>query len=520
MFAQLRFRLYRFILGFVTAKGFKEQKVWPLEIPVRARIDVEPLAPELPRLFGAKNFPATEHADQRLKEIKKRAKLLPVVSKLPAAETASVSDDYDRFLDQVYPSRYRKIWSTPPVAPPEFQSDDVLAALAVSGPFAMYLRRASTLEDVDALSLSAAAPNDFVIDMTMFDGHEAKQGLLAPGGLAVFGVDGDRLRTKGIVYQGELHPPGDRSFVRASRVFLCAMNTHLTTLTHNVTLHLGFVTPMAVASTNELSPDHPIRRLLHPAFQTTLIGNHEVAAFQIVGEGSFATQLFSHEYETLVNLINEHLADFRPVDLDPQAAFDYQGLAGSSLALPFWDDDLALWQINLQYVSRYVEHYYQNDPAVADDRELVAWAASLDSLLPSGLYDDRDYLVAGQPLTRATLARLCATYLHTSSATHDVVNNAVWDYSTLSYVVPTVVPSSLEHQDVRLSFDLMNTILGTWKPFNMLIDGVSDLALDDTGRAIMDDYVQALVERQAVMNTEPRRAGRIYPAELNPSVSN
>ena len=57
---------------------------------------------------------------------------------------------------------------------------------------------------------------------------------------------------------------------------------------------------------------------MHPAFQTTLIGNHEVAAFQIVGAGSFATKLFSHDYATLVTLINEHLRDFRPVDLDPR----------------------------------------------------------------------------------------------------------------------------------------------------------------------------------------------------------
>jgi hypothetical protein len=101
-----------------------------------------------------------------------------------------------------------------------------------------------------------------------------------------------------------------------------------------------------------------------------------------------------------------------------------------------------------------------------------------------------------------------------------VVNNAVWDYSTLNYAIPTVVPESLEHQDVRLSFDLMNTILGTWKRFNMLVDGVSELALDDDGRRIMTDYVEELQLRQAEMNAEPCRAGRIYPADLNPSVSN
>jgi hypothetical protein len=141
-------------------------------------------------------------------------------------------------------------------------------------------------------------------------------------------------------------------------------------------------------------------------------------------------------------------------------------------------------------------------------------------LFPSGLYDDRGYLTAGEPLTRSMLVRICATVLHTSSTTHDVVNNAVWDYSTLNHVVPTVVPESLEPQDVRLSFDLMNTIIGTWKPYNMLIDGVSVLALDEDGRQIMDGYIGALADRQKVMDSEARRAGRTYPNELNPSVSN
>ena len=87
-----------------------------------------------------------------------------------------------------------------------------------------------------------------------------------------------------------------------------------------------------------------------------------------------------------------------------------------------------------------------------------------------------------------------------------MVNNAVWDYSTLNYVVPTVVPESLEHQDVRLSFDLMNTIVGTWKPFNMLVDGVSvwrwTRRAGDHGR-----LRDALLARQAEMDAEPRRPG-------------
>jgi hypothetical protein len=510
MLAHLRFRLYRWLFGTFTAKGFQGQKVWPLELPSDDNLDVEPLAEELPRLIGVTTFPRTEHADSRAREVRLRGWLLRLVSRIPARKTAPIATDLPGLLDEIYPARYRKIWPQPPTVPPELEADDILAALAVGGPFAMYLQEASTLDLADR-DAAGVRPDDFVIDMRGFDRYVPKAGLLAPGGLAIFRVDGDHLRTRGIRYEDRLHEPGDGGFDRARRVFLCALNTHLTTLVHNVTFHLAYITPMAVASTNELPTDHPVRRLLHPAFHTALIGNYELAKFQIVGPRGFATTLFSHEYPTLVQIISDHLEQFRPADLDPEVAVKHRGLDEATIALPFWDDQLALWRIARDYVGAYVGNYYADDAAVGNDPELQRWLEALDRSLPSGLYDDHGYLTAGAPLTRAMLARVCATVLHTSSTTHDVVNNAVWDYSTLSHVVPTVVPESLEPQDVRLSFDLMNTIIGTWKPYNMLTDGVSELALDEDGRRIMDDYVEALVDRQRVMDTEAHRAGRTYP---------
>ena len=521
MSSRLRFDLYRWLVGRVTERGFKDQQVLPIEVPGNDHIEVEPVASELARLFGPCNFPSTEHAGSRARAVRFRKLLLPLVSRIPAARTEPIATDHAGLLEQIYPERYRKIWPNPPVVPPELEADDLLAALAVSGPFAMYLRRGSTLDDGPDLG-GVVASDDFVIDMRFFDPYEPKPGLLAPGGLAVLAVDGERLRTRGVLYADRFHEVGAAGFERASRALLCALNTHLTTMVHNVTIHLAYVTPMVVASTNELDPDHPIRRLLHPAFQTTLIGNRELAQFQVVGAGSFATTLFSHDYPTLVTMINAHLDGFRIAALDPDVAFDRRGLRDAVIALPWWDDAMALWEINHAYVERYVDHHYADDAAVADDAQLARWTEELDRLLPSGLYDETAYPSPGDPLDRRSLARICATFLHTSSATHDVVNNSVWDYSTLNYAIPTVVPASLEPPDVRLSFDLLTTLIGTWKPYNLLIDGFSMLALDDGGRQIMDDYVEALLDRQRAMDADGagHRVGRIHPRDLNPSVSN
>ena len=62
-----------------------------------------------------RSFPPTEHAAKRLKEIKRRARLLPIVSqaarrRAPRRSATTTS----AFLAEIYPARYRKIWPTAP----------------------------------------------------------------------------------------------------------------------------------------------------------------------------------------------------------------------------------------------------------------------------------------------------------------------------------------------------------------------------------------------------------------------
>jgi hypothetical protein len=98
----------------------------------------------------------------------------------------------------------------------------------------------------------------------------------------------------------------------------------------------------------------------------------------------------------------------------------------------------------------------------------------------------------------------------------------VWNYSTLNFLIPTVVPESGELQDQRLSFDLISTLIGTWKPFNMLLDGISVLALDDDARGLMDGYVEDLRQIDARLDATvgDREPDLTYARYLNPSVSN
>jgi hypothetical protein len=521
MLSGLRFGLYKLLIAKSQEAGFRKQVVYPLELPSAGRIEVEPLAPELPRLLLARNFPASEHAGQRYRDFRRSVPLARLVSRIAPTRTAPIASDLAGFLRQIYPERYRKLWPDAPMLPAELAGGgDLLASLAVKGPFAAYLRRVEPA-DLTAGDAGTIGTVDYVIDMRVFEDYPVKPGLLRPGGTALFGVEGSRLCTRGIVYRGQYHAAGSASFGGVTRPFLCALNTHLTTLIHNVSIHLACVTPVVIATTNELAPEHPLRRLLHFACQTALIGNLQVGHFQLADAGGFSTGIFSHDYPVLVQIINRHLDNSHLADLDPDHDLDRRGVARTPFPYPQRDNVLALWRVTRDFVSRYLDIYYPDDHAVACDMALERWRRELDRLLPAGLAD-RDRWIGSGALDRVALKRIAATFLHTSTVTHDQVNNVVWNYSTLNFLIPTVVPESGEQQDQRLSFDLISTLIVTWKPFNMLFDGISKLALDADARVAMDDYVAQMraAEDRLVADEGPDQPDLTYPRNLNFSVTN
>jgi arachidonate 15-lipoxygenase len=519
----VRFGLYRFLMGLVQAQDFKLQVVLPLELPGNERIQIEPLAPEFPRLFRATNFPASEHAEKRYKRVVRSKPLLGLIGRIGPRRTAPIPADIEGFLAAVYPARYRKLWPKPPAVPAGLgEALDRLASLALRGPFACYLRRADAPAGAAGDPTGGVAgPNDYVIDMSLFDGYPTKPGLMKPGGVAVFGLEAGRLCTRGIVRDGALVTPDAPAYALTERAFLCALNTHLTTLAHNAVVHLSLVTPVALATTNELPPDHPVRRLLHWGFQTVLVGNWELATFQIIGPGSFAAEIFSHEYGTVVELINRHIERFRIADLDPEQDVARRGMGDTPFEQPGRDNLLTFWAITKDFVHRYLALYYKDDAAVAGDEALTRWRSVLDTLLPGGLADDTSWVGNG-PLTLAELERICSAYIHTSTVTHDQLNNVVWNYSTLNFWIPLQVPASGEQQDQRVSFDFISTLIGTWKPFNMLTDGISLLALDEQARALMNGYVDDLRKVDVALAEKglDREPDFTYARNLNFSVTN
>jgi hypothetical protein len=365
----------------------------------------------------------------------------------------------------------------------------------VRGPYASYLR--------------ARDDGTYTVDVDWIAEYDVAPGLARPGGVAVFTVRDGRLRTESVGLAG-LTPE------HAQAAYLAALNEDLTTFRHNVSIHLAMLTPFALATSNCLRSTHPVRRLLHHCFNTVLVGNVELSSAQLSGPLGFAATVFSHEADELLRMVDDHLARFDFWDFEPDTQFARRGTTDTPFPYPYRDNMLRLWAPTRAYVEAYLRLYYASDDDTAADTRLASWAEELDRLLPNGI----DVPVGG--ITFEWLARVCATLIHVSTVEHDMLNNVTWNYSTFGWLIPTVVPQSGEPMDSRRAFDLIATLIPTWKPYNMLLTSdIPTLALDDDADAVMRQWLDALDRIQNEMDAvDPRDPTLSYPAYLNVSISN
>jgi hypothetical protein len=510
MIAPLRFSMYQAIVARFMTRGFREHPVTPLAQPVDTTIEHvahDDLFPELPlpRVRVAASFLPSDDAERRRKLIRTRTTLRALLVRLPPRRTPPVPTDEHEFLRMLYHPAYRRVWPRAPALPPELHGDpDVIAQLAVRGPFASYLRKARA----DDVAAGDAADDDYVIDLTDHLEHDVHEGLLRPGGKAVLSVRSGELRTTA-VHRGDLLEPE-----LAQRALLAALNEDMTTFRHNLCLHNVILTDMAIATMNHLDSRHPIRRVLQQTFHTLLIGNRENSSGQLSGPLGFAVTLFSHPAEEVSAIAQRRLDALDFFDFEPEEQFARRGTTETPFAYPYRDNVLELWAATRDYVTAYVDLYYPTDEAVADDPAIHAWADELDTLLPGGITRPEGF-------SRDWLVRVCATVIHLSSVEHDYLNNVVWDYGTFGWVVPTVVPASGEHMDQLRAFDLITTLFLTWRPFNMLLSSdIESMALDDAGRAVMLAWLDRLRAIQAEMESRGDDPSLSYPANLNISITN
>ena len=234
--------------------------------------------------------------------------------------------------------------------------------------------------------------------------------------------------------QGEpsqLYMASDPSTVwlAAKLIFLSVQSGYHQLVSHFVRTH-ACTEPYLIALRRQLSPTHPIFRLLVPHTRYTLPINAAARSLLInkggviestFSPGSFSMRLSAHVYGATWQFKDEGLAaDLRKRGFPTSA----EGLAEFGLEYPYAEDGLLIWDALSEYFSDYVAYYYKSDEEVLEDARLQAW---WNDVRANGHPDVTNGWI--DLTSRDALVEICSTIAWVASAHHAAVNFGQYDYS-------------------------------------------------------------------------------------------
>ena len=343
----------------------------------------------------------------------------------------------------------------PPIAA-NFQQDKVFAEMRLAGPNPVMLQLVQSMPDnfpVTDEHLRQAVSNDsleaafqegrlFLCDYSILnhvdcgDFPHGQKYLYAP--LAMFVVEkttGDLLP---FAIQAKQRPgaknpvfspkDGFNWLIAKTIVEIADGNVH-ESVTHLGRTHL-FVEPFVVSTFRQLSPRHPIGRLLAPHFQGTLAINEAAWQHLIANKGA-VDKLLGVTIDDARRLTAEGVQTFRVNDAFQPLTFSARGVANAE-TLPnyaYRDDSMLYWEAIHEWVASYVNAFYPNDNEVCEDIELQSWYRELiakDGGRIAGFGRE------GGLYTKDYLAEVVSLVIFTASVQHAAVNFP--QYDLMSYV--------------------------------------------------------------------------------------
>ena len=203
---------------------------------------------------------------------------------------------------------------------------------------------------------------------------------------------------------------------------------------HELISHLGrthlVVEPFIVPTYNDLPEHHPLRNLLIPHFEGTVLINYGAHAI-LVAPGGTVDSLLASTIGADTSLTGKgtqsYLFNFNAIDF-PQTLVD-RGVNNSETlpVYPYRDDGQLIWNAIHTWVNDYLSIYYADDAAIVADRDLQNWGATLVSL-DGGRVQNFGENSQGEIKTRDYLVKAISTIIFTGSAQHAAVNFAQKTY--------------------------------------------------------------------------------------------
>ena len=152
---------------------------------------------------------------------------------------------------------------------------------------------------------------------------------------------------------------------------------------HQAGAHLGMthlvMEGVCVITHRNLSPSHPIFKLLAPHFLYLIAVNH-MALRSLVSPGGWVDSTMTYGAEGMMQTVIKVMSRWRldvqgtlPEDLKSRGVDDVNVLP----YYPYRDDALLIYDAILNYVSGYVDLYYTENKMLKEDSELQSWGKDL-----------------------------------------------------------------------------------------------------------------------------------------------
>ena len=422
--------------------------------------------------------------------------LYPVVS---THQPEAHADPQTRF-ERAYTFLYRLTRDAPrwhPQLADAQRRGELLARLAVGGPFAKLLQRAP--------ARSAGGGDAYVFDLEHLRNYPVRDGLVHLGSRTHFTAVGSQLAVDAIEYDGERIPAGHPRWEFYERIVLAGLATHLTVWRQGMEHHVGGLAAVPVIIHNELPHDHPVRRLLAPHMAQTITTS--VHTHVTLRRSGFDVTGFTFPYDVILRYYNDGAAAFDITRLDVALDAQNRGIA-QTLDYPYLPQALRLYGIFEKYVADYLAIYYKSEEAPAGDVHVRGWYEALDAQLVRGI---KHYAPA---LTRQNLTRLCTLLMYNAAVGH--TENSLQDYAVF---MPTTVRRDGKQQSVGQVQNVVNFQLLIATPTSLLLNDISHLALDGEAASVMRRFTQSLLSLQRELESQPSHYWFVFPATLEAGVS-
>ncbi|GAQ78621.1 lipoxygenase family protein [Klebsormidium nitens] len=311
---------------------------------------------------------------------------------------------------------------------------------------------------------------------------------------------------------GAVSPSDDpERFALAKQIFLASAATYNSILHHTMGVHVAMAECFEIAARNTLSGSHPLLRLLWAHFFGAIRSNAQTIRTDLQGGffNSTFESVFSWPREEIFKAVADYWTDgFDLLEMDPSHyCMDVDSPAANNLR--------ELWGVIAMYSKDYLSIYYKDDEAVATDASIVRFLTLLNNLVPGGVTN----VVNPVTPTLSGLTKLAAVFIWSGTGEHGAVGQNMWNYVCWTATWPLrVYQGALREDKDRYQLWLnYNYILNV--PRASLVKDFSDLALDSKGEAVMKELQKRLKKVQEQMPSAPKKAGLLYPDELDCNIA-